>query len=280
MKCSGAPPFAKSIAVAFLLMPAGSGMVLAQGVENPAVSDQATQPGRTKVLQKQRDSAAPRGAQDSSNVRAKRKPNEPATAPDTSYNTITNTPPSARMPNNRADVNNRTNAGSTTSRAGVSSPVTPTGTNGEAQQEPAVQSPTRKTNLPESMQIQQNTVRALPPRQELITKGGSSAPPSAVNSPVEQNRLDSSAPSRQRLQIDDLSARQPQQPNAPLSTPSTANPAARGTVSSNGASGGTSGGAVSGTPSGVSPASPAAASGSSPSTSSHSSGGSSSGGSH
>jgi hypothetical protein len=287
MKTFAASPLAASIAVSFLLMPAGSSMILAQGVENPtALPNQVpTQPGQTKLLQKQRDSAAPRGAQDSSNVRARRKPNAAATAPDTSYHTITNTPPSSRTTTNRVNVNDRANTNSTTSRGAAPSAVAPSGTNGEPQQQGlSVQNPSGKTNLPESMQIQQNTVRALPPRQELITKGGSSAPPNAVNSSIEQNRLDSSAPSRQRLQIDDLSARQAQQPNAPFGTPPT-NPSPSGTLSGNGSSTGTSGGAVSGPAGtagamGVSPATPGAASGASPSTSSHSSGGSSSGGSH
>jgi hypothetical protein len=73
--------------------------------------------------------------------------------------------------------------------------------------------------VPESMQIQQETLKKNPPPAELITKG--SAPASegtaTVNSPLETNRIDPASPSRQRLQIDDTAAVRPQDPGAPSS---------------------------------------------------------------
>jgi hypothetical protein len=163
---------------------------------------QPLQAGKTKLQRKQRDSGAARSSDSASGVQARRKSNTKGMTPDTSYNTITNTLPS-------------------------------TGRTGQVQNAP------RKTALPESMRIQQETVRALPPRNELITKGSSSAPPSAVNSTVEQNRIDSAAPSRQRLQIDDLSAVRPQQPNSnTAATTFTGSPRNR---AANGISTGTSG---------------------------------------
>lgn len=224
-------------AIAPVLIATSAGVVLAQGTGNPQIPS-----SQSDVLEKQRDSAE-RATQNASGVHAKGKPDAAATSPDTSYSTITNAP-----------------AGTAATRTapGMSTTLAPSRSDGA------------KTNVPESIRIQQNTVRALPPREELITKGGSSNPPAVVNSSVEHDRLDSSAPSRQRLQIDDLSARQAQQPNS-LAGPTPANPAARGTISGNGSSAGTSGSAASGDIGGMSAG-----------TSSHSSAGSSSssGGGH
>lgn len=206
------------------------GAALAQGTRNPTGLNAApAQTGNTKLQQQQRDSGAAGDTQNSSGVQARRKPNAGATAPNTSYDTITNAPPS-----------NRTNDTTTDRRPGAAPSAAPAGASVESPQGVSVKDPAGKTNVPESMRIQQNTVRALPTRRDLITKGGSSAPPSVVNSSVERNRLDSAAPSRQRLQIDNLSAQRPQQPNAPLAS-SPSNPTAGGAASGNGSSGGMSG---------------------------------------
>jgi hypothetical protein len=174
-------------------------------------------PGVTAKPQvKRRGSGASRGSENEG-VKARRRANAKPTSPDTSYNTITNTPRSATRTNSVQGAEPNANL-------------------------PARNVPDR--SLPESMRIQQETVRALPPRNELISKGGTSATPGVVNSPVEQNRIDSAAPSRQRLQIDDLSAQRPQQPNSSIGTVPSTNPTARG--SANGSSMGTSGSTGSG----------------------------------
>jgi hypothetical protein len=80
--------------------------------------------------------------------------------------------------------------------------------------------------IPESMRIQQQVDRqnsANP--QSLITKPGATTTdaPGAAPPPVEQNRLDPSAPSRQRLQIDEgASARAIQNPGATTTNPNAA----------------------------------------------------------
>lgn len=214
---------------------AAEGNAGAQVTQNPT----DTPRDRTKLLHKQRDSAAPRETRTPSGVKARRKPNAAPTSPDTSYDTIINTPPSTSGPS-------------------------------------ATQAP-GGTNLPESMRIQQNTVRELPPRRELITKGGgASAAPGVVNSSAEHNRIDSSAPSRQRLQIDDLSAVRPQQPNASSTVIPPIQPTVRGSISGSGS--GTSGRGGSPVPS----ASPSISSGHSvgASSGSHTSAGSSSSAGH
>jgi len=266
-----------AIAVAPFLVTIGGGAVLAQNAGNPNVlqNPALAQPSNTKLLQKQRDSAAPRDTQNSSNVEARHKPNHTGMTPDTSYSTITTAPP-------RVDANRsvpQAPAAVTPSRA-------TSATMDRAQHGVSVQDPTGTTGVPESMRIQQNTVRSLPPRRELITKGGSATPPGVVNSTVERNRLDSSAPSRQRLQIDDLAARRAQNPNSPSEPTAATNPTARGALSGNGSSTGTSPSGVSGTTAspGTIGGSPAISGGSSRASSgatSHSSAGSSSsGGSH
>lgn len=239
-----------SLLVAVLLIAAGSG-VSAQVRQSPP-STAPPQGDKTKLLRNQRDSGAPRDTENTSGVAARRKANSAPMAPDTSYNTIVNAPPSS----------SRTSA--TQARPNNSEPS-------------AIQAPTG-TNMPESMRIQRDTVRDLPPRRDLITPGGTSAPPGVVNSSVERNRADSSAPSRQRLQIDDLSAVRPQQPNANSMITPPIDPTVRGTA--NGSGSGMSGQGMSG-PSVNSAAPRSLAPSSRTSSGSHSSGGSSSsGGSH
>lgn len=212
--------------------------VRAQATQSPTI----TQPDGTKLLHKQRDSADSRGTRSPSGVEARRKPNDAPTSPDTSYNTIVNTPPNT---------------------SGTSATPSPGG-----------------ANVPESMRIQQETVRTLPPRRDLITKGAPSGEaPGVASSSVERNRIDSSAPSRQRLQVDDLSAVRPQQPSANTTVAPSTEPTVRGSASGSGS--GTSGQGVS---SSTAPsASPSSSTGSSAgaSSGSHTSGGSvSSGGGH
>lgn len=257
----------------------GAGATFAQGIANQpalAANPSPAKDGIAKVQQKQRDSGAPRPSENSSGVRTRRKPDAAATTPDTSYHTITNAPPNS-APNPGASAPAVTFAPNTPSRSR---------TVGGAQRGPAAGG-SGKTTLPESMQIQQETVRALPPRRDLITKGGTSgapAAPSVVNSSVERNRLDSAAPSRQRLQIDDLSEVRAQQqtPNAAAASPS--NPVANGLPSSNG--NGTSGSGVAAAPFrsvavGRSPMSSSARSAAAPAAALHASAGSgSSGGGH
>ena len=78
-------------------------------------------------------------------------------------------------------------------------------------------------SIPESMRIQQQVDKqnsANP--QSLITKPGAATTnaPGAAPPPVEQNRLDPSAPSRQRLQIDEgASARAIKNPSATTTDP-------------------------------------------------------------
>lgn len=139
------------------------------------------------IKAKTRDSGAPRGEANSSGIRFRRNSNDASMIPDTSYSTITNALPNTAK--------------------------------GER-----VQNREGKADVPESMRIQQETVRALPSRRELITKGPTSVPPTTVNSSVERNRVDSAAPSRQRLQIDDLSAVRPQQAGSEVAATPSINP--------------------------------------------------------
>ena len=112
--------------------------------------------------------------------------------------------------------------------------------------------------IPESMRIQQQVDRqnsANP--QSLITKPGATTTdaPGAAPPPVEQNRLDPSAPSRQRLQIDEgASARAIQNPNATATDPNAGgnfNTIIEGAPSSSGTSSGVSGAGTSSTGTGV-----------------------------
>jgi hypothetical protein len=151
-------------------------------------------------------------------------------------------------------------------------------------------------NLPESMRIQQQvTKKDLADPKALITKGGAATTeaPGAARSPIESNRLDPAAPSRQRLQIDEgASARAVQNPGANGANPGNTtgnsfNTVIEGSPSNNGTSTGVSGTAPSSTsgaltsPSGsVTPSvSPSGASGTSGRSSGSASGTSSSGGS-
>jgi hypothetical protein len=220
----------------------------------------------TQIQQKQRDSAGPRPGPESSGVRARQKPNATAAGPDTSYHTITNAPP-------ESGTNTNTGASGTAPAINPSGPRS-SRTTGQAKPVSALPHAQGKTALPESMQIQQQTERALPPRRDLITKGGgATGAPSVVNSSVERNRLDSSAPSRQRLQIDDLSGVRAQQQNPDNGATTLSNPI----PASNGASSGTSGLSVAPARSGATGGTAGAGGRSSaPSNASHSSAGSSS----
>ena len=147
-------------------------------------------------------------------------------------------------------------------------------------------------NLPESMRIQQQvTKKDLADPKALVTKGGAATTdaPGAARSPIEHNRLDPEAPSRQRLQVDEgASGRAVQNPGANGATPAAAgnsfNTVIEGSPSNNGTSTGVSGTAPSSTsrvltsPSGsVTPsASPSGASGASGSGTSGSASGTSS----
>jgi hypothetical protein len=111
-------------------------------------------------------------------------------------------------------------------------------------------------NLPESMRIQQQvTKKDLADPKALITKGGAATTeaPGAARSPIESNRLDPAAPSRQRLQIDEgASARAVQNPGANGANPGNTtgnsfNTVIEGSPSNNGTSTGVSGTAPSST---------------------------------
>ena len=114
-------------------------------------------------------------------------------------------------------------------------------------------------NLPESMRIQQQvTKKDLADPKALITKGGAATTdaPGAARSPMEQNRIDPAAPSRQRLQIDEgASARAVQNPGANVENPATTgnsfNTIIEGSPSNNGTSTGVSGTTPSSTGSGA-----------------------------
>ncbi len=67
-----------------------------------------------------------------------------------------------------------------------------------------------EAGLPESMRIQRAADRANPQGPDLITPGGLSGPNALQQTARgEGNRIDASAPSRARLQVDDLSRQQP-----------------------------------------------------------------------
>ena len=156
-----------------------------------------------------------------SGVRPRPKPGASSTSFDTTYHTII-------VPSGNAMNSNRPrNAGlpNTSNRNQLS---------GGMQPRLRVQDASRST-LPESMRIQQAADRANPPGPDLITKGGapSSQVPTVRNSSIEQNRLDTAAPTRERLQIDDLTSVRPN------SSPTMA--VGSGSGSSSGFSTGTSG---------------------------------------
>ena len=197
------------------------------------------------------DSAAPQ-QQTYSGVRARRSPN--VASPDTSYNTIIKgIPPSngtTKLPGPAGTLgtaNANQPQGTTTqatrqvlpSRNGTSTNAAGRARAVRTDSNAAVQGAADQTNLPESMRIQQQTDRANPPGPDLITKGGASPAPSSStgDTPVERSQLDPSAPSRDRLQIDDLSAVRPQNPGASAASVGSAPT----TSSNNGASSGKSG---------------------------------------
>ena len=193
-----------TIAVALLVTPvlAQTSERLNPGAQNGPASNPVTQ--RTKA---RRGSDSPIG-EPISGVRARPKPGA-NTSMDTTYPTITNKVQSGEV----TGPNESRNAA-----------------------QPAMQVPDAKSPsaLPESMRIQQAADRANPPGPDLITPGGaaSSQVPTAQTSDVEQNRLDTAAPSKRRVQIDDLSS---VRPNSTAPTPN------GGTGPSNGSSSGVSG---------------------------------------
>jgi hypothetical protein len=179
------------------------------GAENAPRSNTITQ--HTKA----RRGSGPPMEEQISGVRPRPKPGASNTSFDTSYHTII--VPSGNTMNPNGSRN--TGLANTSNRNGLS----------------GARNADRST-LPESMRIQQAADRANPPGPDLITKGGapSSQLPNVRNSSIEQNRLDTAAPTRERLQIDDLTRVRPN------SLGSTAN-VVSGT--SNGSSTGTSGSA-------------------------------------
>jgi hypothetical protein len=148
-------------------------------------------------------------------VRTRAKPDGSATRPDSSYQTITSEPRSGNLQrSSRPDQ--------------VTAPVT------NGRQPSAKPLASDKNPLPESLRIQQAADRANPPGPDLITPGGTSGTGGTpTNSSSERTRVDPSAPSRQRLQVDDLTS---QQPNT------------SGTSSMNGSSPGVSGRGLGGSP--------------------------------
>jgi hypothetical protein len=192
---------------------------------NPAL----TARGDQKLLSNRRPSSGGGPPETITGIRARLKPSAGASSANTSYSTITNAPPGA-TPNSAAS-NSLTRLAPQSprlSRRATGVPVDP------------LSDAFSSRGLPESMRIQQETVRALPPPAELITRGGA---PSVVNSSIERDRIDASAPSQQRLQIDDLSGVRAQQQKA--GTPfSSDNPPVNGVSSINGSSNGMSGTAL------------------------------------
>jgi hypothetical protein len=161
-----------------------------------------------------------------SGIRARHKPSSGSRSANTSYSTITNAPPSAAR--NSAVRNSTQRVISNFSRGSRR--------NNGSQLDTSTTGMTSTRGLPESMRIQQETLRTLPPPADLITKGGT---PAVVNSSVERNRIDPSAPTRLRLQIDNLSGVRAQQQN--IGTPSNPSvPQVNGVSSSSGNSTGTS----------------------------------------
>ena len=170
-----------------------------------------------------RSSGSPMGEQ-ISGVRPRPKPGASNTSFDTSYHTIIVPSGNAMNPNGPRNT-------------GLANTSNGNQLSGGTQPRLRVQDASQST-LPESMRIQQAADRANPPGPDLITKGGSGAPssqlPNVRNSSIEQNRLDTAAPTQERLQIDDLTRVRPN------SLGSTANVVSG---SSNGFSTGTSGSA-------------------------------------
>lgn len=132
--------------------------------------------------------------------------------------------------------------------------------------------------LPESMQIQQNTTAAFQ-RNTQLRNNPSSEAPGGSSSPVESNRLDPSAPSGHRLQIDDSATNSARlNPDAPPSSGGQSyNMILRGAPSNNGVSTGETGSGTMTSPTIGTPAPRSSAGASSPTTSTPSAAGTSSG---
>ena len=188
------------------------------GAENAPRSNPITQHAKAR-----RGSGPPMEKQ-ISGVRPRPKPGASNTSFDTSYHTII-------VPSG--------NPANPTRNTGPANTLGGNQVNGGTQPRLRVQNAGGST-LPESMRIQQAADRANPPGPDLITKGGapSSQVPNVRNSSIEQNRLDTAAPTQERLQIDDLTRVRPN------SLGSTANVVSG---SSNGSSTGTSGSAAAAT---------------------------------
>ena len=159
------------------------------GAENAPRSNPITQHAKAR-----RGSGPPMEEQ-ISGVRPRPKPGASNTSFDTSYHTII-------VPSG--------NAMNPTRNTGPANTLDGNQLNGGIQPRLRVQDASRST-LPESMRIQQAADRANPPGPDLITKGGapSSQVPNVRNSSIEQNRLDTAAPTQERLQIDDLTRVRP-----------------------------------------------------------------------
>ena len=150
------------------------------GAENAPRSNPITQHAKAR-----RGSGPPMEKQ-ISGVRPRPKPGASNTSFDTSYHTIIVPSGNAMNPNGPRNT-------------GLSNTLGGNQVNGSG------------STLPESMRIQQAADRANPPGPDLITKGGtpSSQVPNVRNSSIEQNRLDTAAPTQERLQIDDLTRVRP-----------------------------------------------------------------------
>ena len=159
------------------------------GAENAPRSNPITQHAKAR-----RGSGPPMEEQ-ISGVRPRPKPGASNTSFDTSYHTII-------VPSG--------NAAKPTRNTGPANTLGGNQVNGGLQPRLRVQDASQST-LPESMRIQQAADRANPPGPDLITKGGapSSQVPNVRNSSIEQNRLDTAAPTQERLKIDDLTRVRP-----------------------------------------------------------------------
>jgi hypothetical protein len=156
------------------------------GAENAPRSNPITQHAKAR-----RGSGPPMEEQ-ISGVRPRPKPGASNTSFDTTYHTII-------VP-----------SGNAINPTGPANTLGGNQVNGGLQPRLRVQDASRST-LPESMRIQQAADRANPPGPDLITKGGapSSQVPNVQNSSIEQNRLDTAAPTQEQLQIDDLTRVRP-----------------------------------------------------------------------
>jgi hypothetical protein len=177
-------------------------------VVTPANENATTDTTDRKLRRSQRDSAAPANSgRTTSGVRARQDLR--SMSPDMSYHTIVNDPSGKEVRTTPQIGGQGATADRPVAVPGPSSTTVPQSADNRGATETA----------PESMQIQQETLKKNPPPAELITKGGAPASQGTptVNSPLETNRIDPASPSRQRLQIDDTAAVRPQDPGAPSS---------------------------------------------------------------